>query len=382
MAILYTKQELSRSIPKYAKANLQDTSRIGRELKPTGNGWLNVIKDFPWTLTPKTSQARNETPFITLTEYYMIDSALNQQLLPYGSSGSVGSGLGGLAELADTTFDFENLNRLYEGLYDLIAPSGFKYYLPMFSPEHFTLNNSWERKDILDTVIDFQKRGFGVMSKIFGGIGGRVRGQGLAAKALRGVSRGAQEGANVMQALPDIIKQVSLLQLQSNNPAVGLFDTPHLWQGSTPRTYNISFYLYNVESTTDTTNNVNNVIQKNWEFCYILAYQNALNKRNFFTGYVPVFYEVFIPGVHYCKASYMKNITISNVGNTRKMRLFIDDGGQTDVNIPDAYKIDITMQDLLMPSKNLYSTVTSVNLQNVISTGRVNRDDSNLPAGD
>jgi len=282
---------------------------------------------------------------------------LNQQLKPYGLN-ITGSGLAGLANLANEGINADT-ERLYEGLYDLIAPSGFKYAFPLFSPEQFSLNNSWEKKDILDTVIDFQKRGFGLLSKFAGRAGSYFTGSGLAGAAGRGVTGGIQEGSNIMQALPDIIKQVKMLQMQTQNPAVGLFDPPQIWQGSTPRQYSFSFYLYNIQPTNNTLSDVNKLIKRNWELCYILTYQNSLNKANFFKGYVPVFYEVFIPGVHYCKASYMSNIQISNVGNVRRLKLDIDDGVPTDVNIPDAYKIDITMQDLLMPSKNLYDSVTS-----------------------
>ena len=72
----------------------------------------------------------------------------------------------------------------------------------------------------------------------------------------------------------------------------------------------------------------------------------------------------------------MKNITISNVGNVRRMSLPVDGGPIIDVNIPDAYKIDITMQDMLMPSKNLFDAVTSVDKQITVSQ-RLNPDPAN-----
>ena len=73
---------------------------------------VDIINSFPWTLTPQTSLALQETPYIKLTEYYLEESFINQTFQAYGiriSSVSdflraVGSGL-----YADY-----NANRLYQ----------------------------------------------------------------------------------------------------------------------------------------------------------------------------------------------------------------------------------------------------------------------------
>jgi hypothetical protein len=360
MALLYTKRRPFKSI-----ANVSNSGRMADELNPTGNGWLNVVNDFTWTLS-KTNAALRETPFIQLNEYYMLQSALNQQLLPYGidtssiySGGQ--SGAAALATIAGSMFDADTI-KLYDGIFDLTNPTGFKYRFPLFTPQQFSANNTWERKDILDTVINFQKMGLGIASKFIGGAGS-VPGIGKAATAVIG---GAETALNAMQSVPDIIKQITLLKLQMNNPGVGLSDPPQLFQGAAPREYNFTFSLYNTEATNDTQDNVEKTIKRNWELCYILTYQNLFNKRNFFTNTPPVFYEVYIPGVHYCKASVMKNINILNVGNVRVMNLDIDGGPKAPVNVPDAYRIEITMQDVLMPSKNLLESIIDARYQNIV----------------
>jgi len=349
MSILYKKESPSqrRSLP----AGMYDRKRLAAELVPAGNGWIDVVKEFPWTLTPSRSEAIKQTPFILLNEYYMVQSALNQQLLPYGLDlgPNVQGSAADLVTLAGSTFDAD-IDRLYGGIFDLLNPSDFKYQFPLFTPEHYSTSNSWEKKDILDTILNFQKAGLGVAAGVarFGsGFLGRQA----------AIGAGAADALNSMQAIPDIVKQMTLLKLQSQNPAVGLFDAPQLWQGSSPREYGFSFFLYNTEPQNSSDRDVQNLILRNWELCYLLTYQNSFNKRNFFTGLPPVFYEVIIPGVHYCKASVMKNINISNVGNVRNLILPIDGGPAIPVNVPDAYRIEITLQDVLMPSKNLLEGV-------------------------
>lgn len=356
MAILYTKRRPLKSI-----ALASNAGRMADELAQVGNGWINVVNDFPWTLTNKQAALR-ETPFIQLNEYYMIQSALNQQLLPYGidTSGVTGT-YSDLYGLAGKMFDAQT-TKLYEGIFDLIAPTGFKYRFPFFSQQQYSANNTWERKDILDTMINFQKAGLGFFGRMWGGTASLAQAGGTA----RAVLGGAETVTNSMQAIPDIMKQITLLRLQIQNPGVGLSDPPQLFQGSAPREYQFSFYLFNTESETTKTNNIEQIILRNWEVCYMLTYQNSFNKRNFFTNSPPVFYEVYIPGVHYCKASVMKAINISNVGNVRNMQLPVDGGPRAPVNIPDAYKIDIAMQDVLMPSKNLLEAVIDARYQNNI----------------
>jgi hypothetical protein len=62
----------------------------------------------------------------------------------------------------------------------------------------------------------------------------------------------------------------------------------------------------------------------------------------------------------------MKNINILNVGNVRVMNLDIDGGPKAPVNVPDAYRIEITMQDVLMPSKNLLESIIDARYQNIV----------------
>jgi len=368
MNILYKKVPASRSVPSY----LTNTDNLAPDLEPTGNGVIDIINDFPWTFTPgnpanQSTKAREETPVIQLQEFYIKQSAIQQQLKPYDFS--VGfeatdtiTTLGQLIRVVGRDF-LTSTEKLYEGIFDGNDDnfSGFLYMLPYFSQVNFTTNNSWEKKDLLNTIVEYQQKFSGPIGR-----GANAAIPAIITKIFK--NKGFKMGlGNIVSDLPSTVRDVNLLALQGSNPAVGLLDPPHLFQSSSPRQIQISFYLYNTHSTSSNKKEVEQTIVKNWELCYMLSYQNSVNKKNFFTGLCPVFYRVTIPGVHYSKASIITNLSISNIGNVRKLILPIDGGSDTDVNVPDAYKIDINLQDVFMPSKNLYAAVNDVWAERVVA---------------
>jgi hypothetical protein len=360
MALLYSKTYTNRkSIPN----NMQNTDRLAPDLIPGSEapgGNIDIINSFPWTLTPSNNLGRKETPTIILTEFYQKQSALQQQLKPYGISESFTDDLASLLKLANTKFNTD-VNLLYEGIFDITNDNftGFTYILPYFSQDNFTVSNSWEKKDLLNTIIDYQKKFMGATGKL-GGAGIEK----LLYKFMQREGKGNVIG-DLTGQIPEMIRDINMLLMQSSNPAVGLLDPPHVFRATAPREYTVSFTLYNTYAIND--ENYKNTILKNWELCFMLSYQNSVNKKNFFTGLPPVFYSVVIPGVHFSKASVITNLNISNVGNVRKLVLPIDGGPDHDVNVPDAYQINFTLRDVFMPSKNLYSAVNNQDTQRVIS---------------
>ena len=72
------------------------------------------------------------------------------------------------------------------------------------------------------------------------------------------------------------------------------------------------------------------------------------------TAYPPVFYTVDIKGQYSSIGSYVSNLKISNVGNIRRMKL----EGLQEVNVPDAYLVTMTLQDMVMPSRNLLNRIS------------------------
>jgi hypothetical protein len=344
---------------------------------------VDIINSFPWTLTPSTSLALQETPYIKLTEYYLEESFINQSFQAYGIRIStledflrvVGSGL------------YANYDavRLYQGLYDHKESTGFIYKLPYFSREYLQTNNSWMAKPFLKEILTLQQDIIGLGGDI-GGPAATAAGLGMVnfgaylsrspVPWVAGVGIAIQATGNIISiygenAIEKITKRAGgfykLYNLKQQvergliSPIGGIdeedpaLDRPHIWNNTVPRSFNISFPLYNI-LTYPQDDKWNEQILRNWEFCYLLTYQNLFNKRNLFTGIPPVFYEIDIPGIHYTKAGYINNLRILNAGNIRSMSLPIDGTEQT-VNVPDAYIINFTITDFFTPSKNFMSSI-------------------------
>ena len=386
MPILYTKSSSRRykSLPTSwwsggsAGLGSKFYDNLGDELTPN-LPLIDVVQDFPWTLTPTRSEARKEAPFIYLREWLQLDTQLNQSLLPYGKNrvGSVNFPTGsnffsnvfqssvtiatGLAEILDF-LDIEDSDNLYKGLFDHLTPTDFIYKLPFFTEEYFSIQNNWAGVDVIDNIIKLQSEGLGLGRGIF-----RTFKKGKKGAPSNQTGQEDKKQEDTLLQLPYFLRKFELFNLQSKSPAVGLMDPPHVWKSTNNRQYSFSFPLYNIDATNDSKSE--SLILKNWEFCYLLTYQNLINKGNFYTAIPPVFYEVTIPGIHYCKASYMSNIGIENIGNIRLMQLPINGNAKVPVNVPDGYLITITMNDLLMPSKNLLHAAVNTETRQKIQQG-------------
>jgi hypothetical protein len=381
MSILYTKARSRGSkIPEswWGSSNNSRYNNLGDELTPKLSE-INIVNDFSWTLTPTNSIARKEAPFIILREFLQLDTQLNQCLQPYGRSPVGPQGLptpsnpGGIFGAADTLnslfqsgaspVDLNNVNELYKGLFDHKISTDFIYKLPFFTTEYFSIQNNWSGVDALDQIVKLQSMGLGLGRGIFNFLTRRRNEQSTSSD-----DSDATKGDYLLK-LPQTLRQFELFNLRSSSPTVGLMDPPHTWNSTNNRQYTFSFPLYNIDYTSAI--KTTDIIIKNWEFCYLITYQNLINKGNFYTAIPPVFYEVLIPGIHYCKASYMSDINIENIGNIRRMKLDINGYSKVDVNVPDGYYITITLTDLLMPSKNLLNAATNTQLRAQIQQNQI-----------
>lgn len=253
-------------------------------------GAISVVNDFPWTLTKK--EGRGETPHIYLKEYRILLSAL------WNSARYYAAGL--VQQVPGSKNPFLPRMQGYAGLFDYENPTNFEYWFPYFSETSNEVSSTWATLDILE--------------KIKGLIGG---------------------GGAVQKAI-----DVAMLGYEAAYPRVGIMDRPKLWESSTFRTVNIKFPLYNTVDVKD--------IQRNWELCYLLLYQNMFNKRDFITAIPPVFYTVYAPGQFFSIAMYVSDLKIYNRGNIRMYQI-----GNKWRNVPDVYEIDMTLTDMIMPSQNM-----------------------------
>jgi len=319
---------------------------------------IDVVKNFPWTLTPQSSPARDETPYIRLQEYYLLDSYIDQLFSAYATKPANAQDI---LDLIDTPGLLTG-KQLYDGLYDHKNPTGFSYKLPFFSSNYLTTSNSWTEKAMYEEIISLQKISSSIEAGGAAGAVGAGLGLALGGEASPMVSmytfgtKGASLGAKLGSASVVTEKLIQQLEIGLKNAAGRLgdpaLDVPHIWNTTTPRTHNVTFPLFNILDTAS--------IVRNWDLCHLLCYQNLYNKRNLFTGLPPVFYEITIPGVHYCKAGYVSKLSIQNIGNIRSYGLPIGaDGSNVPVNVPDVYLINMTINDFFIPSKNFLDAIAS-----------------------
>jgi len=276
------------------------------------SSYINVTNDYPWTLS---ESIRGNAPRVILREYQVNETTMRRSAQFYSTAVS-------------NFFGTNNILSPYENLYQKDRPTGFVYDMPYFSDINFEVSTPrWVSLDNVEQI-----------SKTASSAVGAVAGKG-AAEVADAVLTGAAQAVTVGLVL--------------GYPKVGITDRPRLWDSHEPRSIVIKFPLFNTLGPDDW--------KKNRELCELLVNQNLYNKRDFITSIPPVFYELLILGQHYSYASCVTQLTIHNKGN---MRILIDDS-KLPVNVPDVYEIDITLSDMVMPSKNLFQSIKN---RDVVST--------------
>ena len=130
------------------------------------------------------------------------------------------------------------------------------------------------------------------------------------------------------------------------------------------RSYTVKFPLFNTKNFTE--------IIKNWQFIYLLTYQNTPNRITRDLIDPPCIYEARIPGVWYSKYSSITNMQVDFIGARREMEMPVQyltkssDGsvdGKAETNwhsnkrkittvIPDGYMVTITVTELFSETQN------------------------------
>jgi hypothetical protein len=128
------------------------------------------------------------------------------------------------------------------------------------------------------------------------------------------------------------------------------------------RSYTITFPLFNTKSYAE--------IIKNWQFLFLLTYQNTPNRISRDLIDPPCIYEAFIPGVWYSQYASITNLQVDFMGARRDMDMIIpyldkaDDINETGAAnwimqkrkfttiIPDAYMVTMTISELFSETQN------------------------------
>lgn len=341
---MYTFQsdQFANKLEAYTPTSTYGPGSLAPTYKAVNAGLLiDVVGKFAWTLTPPTpdacnvADARSNAPYIILREYEVNESSLLRSLKYYSE------------QIGLPTTEAED----YLGAYDELFPrdpdkSGIVYKFPYFNDINFETTSSWQSLDNAETLYTSAKNLVtGTVSTLLG------QGAGSTLDKIFGAGEAAVKGGMALAY-----------------PKVGIMDRPKLWSHHDFRSITFSFPLFNThnfDERGDTGSPIHAEWFKNRELCWLFTTQNLYNKRSFITGIPPVYYTVRIPGQYFSRAAYVSNLTIYNRGNMRVMDVPIESvrtGGtgipdiQT-INVPDVYEVQITLTDMIMPSKNLMQAI-------------------------
>jgi hypothetical protein len=281
-----TPQQTSVNLPKIVPAG---SSGVGTTTQ------INVVKDFYWTYS-KLNEGRQEVPRIILTERKLRTNALVSQL-----KYSLGQTTGGLSQSLQNIKQFANNNSL-PGLADFVSKWGDKApeYIQEKTDKLGNLLSSNYRDDNNPTVngskwlepyrnlyltdptnwvyvLPYFDNNQAIQANSFSD-SGKVGGLGDAAAGLIGM---VTEAAEVTAALNNPT-QISYIEKTKfyNYPTEG-------------EDINIEFPLINTGEVT-----FDDVI-RNWQFLFLLVYQNRPGKTSQNTVDQPVIYQAEIPGIKF-----------------------------------------------------------------------------------
>ena len=324
---------------------------------------INVVTDFPWTKSPKSS--RQDVPRLVLKEKRIktnstisnfaysvntitdiakssgkIASAFGDKLgnsenvITQTTGAAVGAAGAVISKTATVIEDTGNalLNAVvddyekfgdnsvltpYNGLYRL-EKTGFKYILPYMDDAYRAVNTSL----------------------------GDAQQENAASFAAGAASDMAAKGAGALFAL---------------RPGVYIEEAKQFAMTQEGRSIDISFPLLNTGSYEE--------ITRNWQLIYGLVYQNRPGRITKTLVDIPVMYEASIEGMLYMPYSYITNIRVDFIGNRRTMNVDMpvigsSEGGAGETRkintvIPDAFNVSITLQGLNDETRNfLYESIS------------------------
>ena len=226
----------------------------------------------------------------------------------------------------DPNFLTQNYLHWYRGIY-ITEPTGWQFVLPYFEDYNQSATNGWGSSN--DTTIA----------------------GGLMASNILGLTQAAQSLVN------DIAGSAIGLGTYVEN-------SQYYQYAKTGESITLKFPLINTGSAT-----YEDVVS-NWQFIFLLLYNNKPERINRNLIEPPPLYEVTIPGVKYMPFSYISSLGVTYKGARRMMKINVpasvrSTGGISNINtnfqtiIPEAYEISITLQGLVTDSKNfMYSLVT------------------------
>ena len=359
-----------------ANFNLLADGEIYGKFKKNSTAYdgINVIEDFPWTKSPKSS--RLDVPEIQLVEKRIINNSslanffytilatadtaeLATKRIQQGTVNVAGNdidvydGLGNILSdvtpdnavgdviqntsqaLLDSTTDFLKGNAKAAGEYTKkLRQTALKYiksnaepYVEQYEGLYFLEETGFRYSlpylsdDYINSNVNFSS------TEAFG-----------------------QTFAEVGQTINDIIAL--------DKPGTYVEQSKQVDLGEEGRNLTFKFPLLNTGTHEE--------IERNWQLIFALVYQNKHGRINRSLIEQPCIYEVFMEGISYMPYAYMNSIDVKFLGSRRKIIVGIpqvktqaenqiakpNQRRQIETTIPDAYEVSITLTGLNPESRN------------------------------
>ena len=181
----------------------------------------DVIRNYPWTLTPMSNASMaNRIPAIYLYEYQMTKSMLvrGAQIAATNIVNSANTATAILTNNQNPAYSHYTNNpnstdAAYDLLFDYSGITNYIYTFPYYNSENINASNQWAASDITQEI----NQSINEYAPVLGGIG---------------------KLANLAVGLMSKSQELRY-------PNVGFADKPMTWAMSTKRKFTIEFYLYN-----------------------------------------------------------------------------------------------------------------------------------------
>ena len=330
--------------PYYAKTKT-NTTEAGVtmpevELEKQGTGVIDVINEFMWTASPLIGTF-SKVPVLYLTERKQTLNSLLASGLYYVNSAQQGTKniltkitamfndpADGLAEGEKNWKNFISNNTGSESDKELLAKlpaylgiyqtelTGFNYALPYFNDNSgLNISNSWA--DTAQTN-----------DPIFSPIG---------------------------KAVEDMADRISsTVNTLINQPGTFIEKPKYFQYDTNTQSITINFPLFNTISRGRGVNSSDKLpYQQNYEFLWILAYQNRPFRKSFSVVTPSKLYTLHIPGMEFFPYCFIESLKIGFKGTRRNLPVILPDGNEIITSIPEAYDVQITIKSLLANVSNM-----------------------------
>lgn len=335
---------------------------------------INVRDNHHWTESP--ISARREVPLLNLKEQrIMTNVALNQMLnMGFAAAEATGSAIESAAKVMDViskkNLDYDSLS---EQLKNITSGDASKNPLMGTSTMYSDPMNPYGL--LYTTVATGFKYILPYMQNKFVSNQGSFGETATAGALLDSVGKLAEVGKELMQTAN--MNRITAPGRMVEQPKSFTFT-------GREKSYTVSFPLFNTRTYGE--------IVKNWQFIYLLSYQNTPNRVSRDLIDPPCIYEGYIPGIWYSKYAALTDMTVDFIGARREMYVPVhtidhaENGNRQTATgnwrpynkkmlavIPDAYQVTLTFTELFSETQNFKYQMLRESMNDIITTGEISQ---------